>query len=156
MALTTTFDLTFDQTFQGLAPAVGPVVAQGCRLPGTYMMWLCDFGWAYYLFRGNTDTDFDARSAGIITQGGLDLDTQRITRPILTIRAGGLTQADSDIIRTIAGSVHVYVLAPGADGKVVAARVRVEEGTFATWREDRARVGLAFKITFAAHNSQRI
>ncbi|GAB2549818.1 hypothetical protein [Spirosoma aerophilum] len=150
-----TFDLTFDKTFQKLIGTDYPVTAPTCRVPGVLLGWESPRGWAYYLFRGNTDTDFDAQSSGEFEQAGAIKDTRRVGRDVLTVRAGGLTQPDSDVIKTIFLSTRVYVIAPDKSGIVRSVPVHVATGTYAVWRESANRIGIEFQIRFPSTKSFR-
>jgi len=152
----TTFDATFDHTFQGLTVAPSsPIAADPCRVPGVYLGWESHKGWAYYLFRGNADTDYDVKSAGQFEQAGAERDTQRIGRDQIVVRAGGLTRAESDVIKSIYLSVRVYAIAPDLSGKIKAVLVRIDEGSYATWRDSGNRINIEFKINFPKRKGQR-
>ena len=152
--LTTPFDLSFDNTFQYLLPTVN-IAVPDCKMPGVYLHWLSLRGWASYLFAGNSEDDFDVKSGGRFEQGGADRDTYKKGQRQLLIRAGGLTPVQSEVIKSLYLSPAVYALAPDKNGKLKAVLVRVEEGTFAVWRDANQRINIDCKIYFPKIKSQR-
>ncbi|GAB3552866.1 hypothetical protein [Spirosoma fluminis] len=154
--LTSTFDLTFDQTFQYLQLSPAPVLADPCQTPGVYLMWLTVCGWTGYLFSGNTDTDAQVESGGSFEQARVDQDTIKISRDVLTIRAGSLTEAAMRTLRTLYESPKVFAQAPNRDGQIRLLPVRIEPGTFGVWREASSRFRLEAKLLFPKRSSQRV
>ena len=150
------FDLTFDRTFQNLvSTGDSPVAADACRLPGVLLGWESHRGWTTYLFTGNADTDFDVTSAGEFEQAGAGRDTRRIGKDQLIVRAGGLTRPDKEVLKSILLSTRVYALAPDKTNTIKGVLVRVDTGTYATWRDSANRSTIEFKISFPTRKSFR-
>ncbi|MVM36085.1 hypothetical protein GO755_39090 [Spirosoma sp. HMF4905] len=154
-SFTSPFDLTFDSTFQGLINTSADIAADDCRLPGVYLHWLSNRGWCSFLFRGNSEEDFDAKSNGTIEQAGLITDIQRQGTPTILARAGSLTKAQAAVIRSLFISPRVYALAPGSDGKIKACPVRVDEGTYPVNRDASPLMRIEVKISFPKLTGQR-
>lgn len=154
-SFTSTFNLTFDSTFQGLINTGSEIQADDCRIPGVHLHWLSHRGWCSFLFRGNSEEDIDAKSNGTIEQGGLIVDIQRQGTPIILARAGNLSKAQAAVIRSLFISPRVYALAPGPDGKIKAVPVRVDEGTYPVNRDASPIMRIDLKISFPKLTGQR-
>lgn len=154
--MTSTFDFTFDQTFQGLVINENPPVETGCRKPGVYLGWLADTGRCFWLFTGNRDDDQVVSAPAPFKQGGLQRYAWKEESQSMLLRTDNLDRQTAEVVKSVRKSPWVVVLAPDESGKFHQVPVAIDPGTFAVWRESENRIGLEVRIVLPSRRTQRI
>lgn len=150
------FDKTFDRTFTGTPVGVPVVVAPGgpCNTNAVTLMWLSGLSWQFWTFDAYRDTKLTAAPVGSFRRAGLLRDTQRQSQTAYTLRAAGLTEAQSQRLGTLLAAPYVYWLQ--SDGTTVApVGVRCESTELAVWRERDRYVDVEITISLPLQYSLR-
>lgn len=149
------FDLTFDQTFQGIIPSSTAPDTDECHPEGAYLTWLAPSGWAYHYFEGYYDTGRNVTSRGSFTQGGLTRDSQKESAPQVIIRTAGLDSVAADRVATIYETIRAFLFAINQDGQFVRIPVSVPTGQYAIRSTSQATSDLTVTINLPARRSLR-
>lgn len=152
----TTFDATFDYTFQGIVIDTNPPTEAGCRQPGFYLGWLTLCGWAYWLFTGKADEDILVGGPAVFRNVGLNRYAWKESSRPLTLRSGPLDRETHRVVSSIYESPSIYLLAHDSEDKITAVEVTVETGTYQGWREANARNPVEVRINPPSVRSQRV
>lgn len=124
------FDLAFDETFQGLIPATEAPEGEECVPDGAYLTWLAPNGWTYHYFEGYYDTSVVVSSRGTFVQGGLSRHTQKESANQVVVRTANLPVQEADRVSTIFDSIAVFLFSPAESGGFASTPVTVDPGTY--------------------------
>lgn len=151
-----TFDLSFDHTFQDVLITPDPAPVQtGCRKDGVYLTWLTlQGGWQYWLFEGPVVRGQLPESKGQAKQAGLIRHTRKETAQSLTLHTANLTEAEADAVGTIRESISVYWLFRKADDSVVRIPVTVPAADADLWNSQTYTNNFQTQIILPSRRSQ--